>query len=58
MLAFVLARIRMATEPTDGELARAIAAGSEQAADAEGLLCRRYAPRVALYGWKHLKSTI
>lgn len=56
MLAFVLAKVRMATEPTDAELARAIADGSERAADAEALLCRRYAPRVALYGWKHLKS--
>ena len=54
MLAFVLARTRMATPPTDAELARSIATG--QAADAEGLLCQRFVPRVELYGLKHLKS--
>lgn len=54
MLAFVLGRTRMATEPTDADLARSIAAG--RAADAEALLCRRFVPRVELYGLKHLKS--
>src|SRR6188768_3760557 len=54
MLAFVLARTRMATEPTDADLARSIATG--RAADAEALLCRRFVPRVELYGLKHLKS--
>jgi RNA polymerase sigma-70 factor, ECF subfamily len=44
----------MATEPTDADLARSIAAG--RAADAEAQLCRRYVPRVELYGLKHLKS--
>lgn len=54
MLAFVLARTHMATEPTDAELARSIATGP--AADAEALLCQRFIPRVELYGLKHLKS--
>jgi RNA polymerase sigma-70 factor, ECF subfamily len=54
MLVFVLAKLSMATEPTDAELARSIATGG--AADAEALLCRRFVPRVELYGLKHLKS--
>jgi len=54
MLAFVLARTRMAAEPTDADLARSIAAGGAHAAEA--LLCRRFAPRVELYGLKHLKA--
>lgn len=44
----------MATEPTDADLARSIATG--QAAEAEALLCRRFVPRVELYGMKHLKG--
>jgi RNA polymerase sigma-70 factor (ECF subfamily) len=44
----------MVTEPTDADLARSIATG--RAADAEALLCRRFVPRVELYGLKHLKS--
>jgi RNA polymerase sigma-70 factor, ECF subfamily len=54
MFAFVLTRNRMVSDPTDADLARSIATGS--AAEAEALLCRRYVPRIELYGLKHLKS--
>lgn len=54
MLAFVLARTRMAMEPTDADLARSIAGG--RAETEEALLCRRFAPRIELYGLKHLKA--
>jgi RNA polymerase sigma-70 factor, ECF subfamily len=40
----------------DGELVRAIAAGAEQARAAEAELCRRFAPRVRLYGLRHLRD--
>lgn len=41
---------------TDGDLARAIAAGAETAAAAETELYRRFAPRVRLYGRRHLRD--
>jgi len=50
---------RMATELigiTDGDLARAIAAGAETADAAEAELYRRFAPRVRLYGLRHLRD--
>ncbi len=41
----------------DGALARRIlAAGPEQDAPAESELCRRFAPRIRLYGLRHLRS--
>jgi len=40
----------------DGELARAIAAGAETADAAEAELYRRFAPRVRLYGLRHLRD--
>ena len=41
----------------DGELARRIvAAGAARDADAEAELCRRFAPRIRLYGLRHLRS--
>ncbi|HEX5162276.1 MAG TPA: sigma-70 family RNA polymerase sigma factor [Steroidobacteraceae bacterium] len=41
----------------DGELARRIAtAGAQRDAAAEAELCRRFAPRVRLYGLRHLRS--
>ena len=41
----------------DGALARRImAAGSEPDAAAESELCRRFAPRIRLYGLRHLRS--
>jgi RNA polymerase sigma-70 factor, ECF subfamily len=46
----------MGPEASDTELARQIAAAGPGAADAEALLVGRYAPRVRLYGLKHLKS--
>jgi RNA polymerase sigma-70 factor (ECF subfamily) len=41
---------------TDGELARAIAAGAGTADAAETELYRRFAPRVRLYGLRHLRD--
>ena len=41
----------------DGALARRImAAGAGHDADAEAELCRRFAPRIRLYGLRHLRS--
>jgi RNA polymerase sigma-70 factor, ECF subfamily len=42
--------------PTDGDLARAIAAGAGKADAAETELYRRFAPRVRLYGLRHLRD--
>jgi RNA polymerase sigma-70 factor (ECF subfamily) len=44
----------MSSEPTDTELAWQIAEAGEFSAAAESALFRRYAPRIALYGRKHL----
>ena len=41
-------------DATDGELARAIGAGPSEAAESE--LYRRFAPRVRLYGLRHLRD--
>lgn len=41
---------------TDGDLARAIAAGAGTAEAAETELYRRFAPRVRLYGLRHLRD--
>jgi len=41
---------------TDADLARAIAAGAETADAAETELYRRFAPRVRLYGLRHLRD--
>jgi RNA polymerase sigma-70 factor (ECF subfamily) len=41
---------------TDGDLARAIAAGAETASAAETEMYRRFAPRVRLYGRRHLRD--
>lgn len=53
--AFVLPLGSMEPEPPDAELARAIA-GSGDARDAERALVRRFAPRIRLYGLRHLGS--
>jgi len=43
--------------PDDSDLARRIlAAGERRDADAEQELCRRFAPRIRLYGRRHLRS--
>jgi len=50
-------RLHMVDVPDDGELARRISAaapGRDAAAEAE--LCRRFAPRIRLYGRRHLRS--
>src|SRR6478672_5621421 len=39
---------------SDAQLARRAATGSDRAAEAE--LCRRFAPRIRLYGLKHLRD--
>jgi len=45
----------MVENAADGELVRRIAQ-SESAPDAEAELCRRFAPRIRLYGLRHLKT--
>lgn len=40
----------------DAALVRAIAAGADGARAAEAELCRRFAPRVRLYGLRHLRN--
>lgn len=46
----------MTPEAPDAELLRAIAAGADDAPDAEAELCRRFAPRIRLYGLRHLRD--
>lgn len=41
---------------SDGELVRRIAAQVAGARDAEAELCRRFAPRIRLYGLRHLRD--
>jgi RNA polymerase sigma-70 factor (ECF subfamily) len=48
--------MRQAVDASDGELARAIAARSDGSETAEGELYRRFAPRVRLYGLRHLRD--
>ena len=43
-------------EESDGELARRIGEASGRDASAEAELCRRLAPRIRLYGLKHLRN--
>src|SRR5215510_11135751 len=43
----------MITELTDGDLALRVGEGHR---DAEGEICRRMAPRIRLYGLRHLRS--
>jgi RNA polymerase sigma-70 factor (ECF subfamily) len=45
----------MVENAADGELVRRIAQGTP-APDAEAELCRRFAPRIRLYGLRHLKT--
>jgi RNA polymerase sigma-70 factor (ECF subfamily) len=40
----------------DGALIRAIAGGGRDSRDAEAELCRRFGPRIRLYGLRHLRS--
>src|SRR5215470_4393750 len=40
----------------DGQLVWAIAAGADGAGAAEAELCRRFAPRIRLYGLRHLRD--
>jgi RNA polymerase sigma-70 factor (ECF subfamily) len=46
----------LAVEASDGDLARAIAARTDAAEAAEAELYRRFAPRVRLYGLRHLRD--
>lgn len=43
-------------DESDGDLARRIASGAGDVRSAEGELCRRFAPRVRLYGLRHLRT--
>jgi RNA polymerase sigma-70 factor, ECF subfamily len=52
----MLAPWSMEPELSDAELASLIAAADTRAPSAESALFRRYAPRVQLYGLRHLKS--
>jgi RNA polymerase sigma-70 factor (ECF subfamily) len=48
---------QVASVPDDSELARRIVtAGARCDADAETELCRRFAPRIRLYGLRHLRN--
>ena len=40
----------------DGEVVRRIASGSGDAREAEAEFCRRFAPRIRLYGLRHLRD--
>jgi len=44
-------------EASDGDLARLVVAGGAGAPAAEAELCRRLAPRVRLYGLRHLRDS-
>lgn len=46
----------MTAEGSDAALLAAIAAGGAGRREAERVLCRRYAPRVRLYGLRHLRD--
>src|SRR5215471_12194649 len=46
----------MKAEASDAALLAAIALGGAGLREAEGALCRRYAPRVRLYGLRHLRD--
>ena len=49
--------VQRAVDPSDGDLARAIMTGaSGTAGEAEAELYRRFAPRVRLYGLRHLRN--
>jgi RNA polymerase sigma-70 factor (ECF subfamily) len=55
MLGLVLRIAAVEADGTDADLARAIA-GSQNATAAEALLVRRFAPRIRLYGLRHLRD--
>jgi len=46
----------MKAEATDAALLEAVATGGAGRRDAEVALCRRYAPRIRLYGLRHLRD--
>lgn len=46
----------MGEDTSDAELALAIAAGGELGKRAESLLCRRFAPRIRMYGLRHTRD--
>lgn len=48
--------VHTGTDADDATLARRIAARDHSAAGAEAELCRRFAPRVRLYGMRHLRE--
>jgi RNA polymerase sigma-70 factor (ECF subfamily) len=49
-------RPRVVDEASDVELVREILAGGALAQASEAALCRRFAPRIRLYGLKHLRD--
>jgi RNA polymerase sigma-70 factor, ECF subfamily len=56
VLVLMLAPGLMAPDVSDADLARLIATAGASADEAAGALFRRYAPRIQLYGLKHLKD--
>lgn len=46
----------VADDATDAELTRAIAEGGELGRQAEVVMCRRFAPRIRMYGLRHLRD--
>jgi len=53
---YVPASMSMSMGEADAALVRAIATGADDAAAAEAELCRRFAPRIRLYGLRHLRD--
>jgi RNA polymerase sigma-70 factor (ECF subfamily) len=56
MLGFVALPSSVTDEPADGDIARRIAARGPEAEAAEGVLCRRFAARIRIYGKRHLRD--
>lgn len=56
MLGFVALASSVTDEPADGDIARRIAGGGPDGEAAEGVLCRRFAGRIRLYGRRHLRD--
>lgn len=54
MLGFVVRLSSVSDTPPDEDLARRIAGEGRERAAAEGALCRKFAPRIRLYGRRHL----
>jgi RNA polymerase sigma-70 factor, ECF subfamily len=56
MLGFVAPLSSVTDDPADGDIARRIAGRGADGEAAEGVLCRRFAVRIRLYGKRHLRD--